>query len=230
MLVTDLFWLNNIFLLVSYCTNILSDNLLSLDTIFWVVVLRLNIIATSQLYLHIEISIIIDWVDADIPILQIFCQFFQLVFSRSLILSNCIIWIDDTYRTTCIAIHSFPNLCSNKWLAFIKFLWLLELFILICVCFLSGMNCSKISNYMLWVLMCCLDSSGARKCSRYFGFGRGRSIRKIISWQILCPFTSIFCVRTFSLVIAQRVHPSLTNILNLSVNYVLRNCSGEVRN
>ena len=48
-----------------------------------------------------------------------------------LLLSKWMIWIYDTYRTKCIALHSLPNLCSKKWIAFIGILWSLEWFILI---------------------------------------------------------------------------------------------------
>ena len=65
--------MKNIFILIAAdCKNILSHNPISLDAIFWVVLLRLNIIATSQFSLHIEIRIIIDWVSLDIPTLQRF--------------------------------------------------------------------------------------------------------------------------------------------------------------
>ena len=80
--------------------------------------------------------------------------------------------------------------------------------------FASGINCFNLSNDMLWVLMYCLDSAGARKCSQYFGFVTGRSIQKSISWRILYPLTSTFWVRTFCLILSQRVHPSFPHILN----------------
>ena len=140
----------NIFIIVAYWTNILSHNHVSLDAIFWVVILRLNIITTSQFSLYIETIIIIDWVATGIPILQRVYKVFQLLFSRSLLLSNWMVWKDDTYRTTCIALQSLPNLCSNIWLSFIKLLRLLGWFILVYI--LYCIRHELIQSFKLYVM------------------------------------------------------------------------------